>query len=119
MLVLGFLIIGMFAGLVAGVFGVGGGVVIIPGLIYLFQTTGLIPEHELMHVALGSSLASVVVTSAIAAIVHARKNNIKWPIAWQLIPGLLLGAIIGSYIATLMDTEWLLSIFAGFLALLS
>jgi uncharacterized membrane protein YfcA len=119
MLVLGFLIIGVIAGLVAGVFGIGGSVVIIPGLIYLFQMSGLIPEHELMHVVLGSSLASVVFTSAIAAMVHARKNNIQWPIARKLIPGLLLGALLGSYISTLMNTQWLMYIFAGFLALLS
>ncbi len=119
MLILGFLFLGVIAGLAAGVFGIGGGVIIIPGLIYLFQITALIPPHELMHVVLASSLASVAFTSLIAGIVHARKNNIRWPIAWQLIPGLLCGAIIGSYIATKLNTEWLLYMFAGFLALLS
>lgn len=119
MLLLGLLLLGMIAGLMAGIFGVGGGVIIIPGLVYLFQTTGLIPEAELMRVALGSSLASVVFTSSISVYVHTRKNNIKWPIAWKLIPGLVCGALLGPYFATLLDTQWLLYLFAGFLALLS
>jgi uncharacterized membrane protein YfcA len=119
MLLLGFLLIGALAGLLAGLLGVGGGIIIIPGLIYLFEITGLIPQSALMHVALGTSLASVVFTSAITATIHSRQQNIRWPIAWQLIPGLLLGALIGSYMASQLNTQWLMLLFAGFLAILS
>ncbi len=119
MLLLGFLFLGVIAGLLAGLLGIGGGVIIIPGLLYLFEVGELIPQQQLMHVALGSSLASVVFTSAIAVFIHSKKNNIHWSIARQLIPGLLLGAIIGSYTASLLDTQWLIFLFAVFLAILS
>jgi uncharacterized membrane protein YfcA len=119
MLLLSFLILGAIAGLLAGLFGIGGGVIIIPGLIYLFESTHIIPSHALMQVALGSSLASVVFTSTVAMIIHSRQNNILWPIARKLIPGLLVGAIIGSYATSQLNTQWLMVLFAGFLGILS
>lgn len=119
LLLMGFLILGMVAGLLAGLLGIGGGIIIIPGLIYLFETTQFIVPQELMRVALGTSLASVVFTTAITLMIHARHNNIRWPLAKQLIPGLLLGAIIGSYLASIIDTHLLAILFASFLLLLS
>ncbi len=119
MLLFGFLFLGMIAGLLAGLLGIGGGIIIIPGLIYLFKSTSLVVEQELMHIVLGSSLASIVLTSAIAIAVHARANLIRWDIARKLIPGLIVGAMIGPYVASQLNTQVLLLLFSGFLMLLA
>lgn len=114
-----FFILGMFAGLIAGILGIGGGTIIVPGLIYLFSAQHLVVKEELMHVVLGTSLASVTFTLILATIIHSKQKNIRWSIARQLIPGLILGAIIGPYITTHLNTQVLLILFASFLFLLS
>jgi uncharacterized protein len=119
LLIVSFAGLGILAGLLAGLFGIGGGIIIIPGLVHLFKTYGLIGSDNIMHVALGTSLASVVFTSMIALLVHSKQKMVRWPIVWQLVPGLLLGALLGSYLGSQLNTRWLTLIFAGFLALIA
>ncbi len=92
-------LLGLVAGLLAGLLGVGGGLVLVTSLVFLLPSQG-VPADAVMHAALGTSLASVVLTSMASTRAHARRGSVLWPsVAW-LVPGLLLGGWLGSLLAT-------------------
>ena len=91
-----YLAIGAVAGLVAGLFGVGGGVIIVPALIYAFAMQGL-PEAILTHMAVGTSLAIICVTSISSVRTHHKNGFVLWPVVKVFAPGLVVGVIIGVY----------------------
>lgn len=106
-------LIGMFSGLIAGLLGVGGGLVMVPVLLYSFRLQGY-DESLVLHLALGTSLA-VIVFNALASIrAHHRHGAVLWPLFRQLAPGLVLGTLLGSLLAAEMDTRWLQGLFAVF-----
>ena len=97
-------VLGLAAGLLAGLLGVGGGLVLVAALVLLLPAQGVPAEHA-VHAALASSLASVVITSLASTRAHARRGSVAWPSAAWLAPGLLLGGWLGSLVATRMDGE--------------
>lgn len=103
---LAYLLLGAVAGLFAGLLGIGGGLIIVPSLAYLFLWQDF-PAAIIMHLALGTSLATIVLTSLSSIRSHHRHGAILWPAAWQLTPGLLLGASSGAVIADMIDSRWL------------
>jgi uncharacterized membrane protein YfcA len=91
--------LGVIAGLLAGLLGVGGGLVLVGALALLLPQQG-VPREIAMQAALATSLASVLLTAASSAYAHARRGAVLWRhVAW-LLPGLLLGAWLGSRFAT-------------------
>lgn len=98
------LLLGGLAGLLAGLFGLGGGVVIVPTLLGLFSAQQFSNEH-IMIMAIATSLATIILTSISSIITHHRLGTILWSRAWRLIPGIILGAGIGGVVAGLIDTE--------------
>ena len=111
MLLLGYILLGAVAGLVAGIFGLGGGIVIVPTLIFTFSYLHF-PTEVLMHLAVGTSLSTILFTSLSAIYVHYKKLAIDWPLAIKLSLGMLLGGLIGAYLAEFMSGELLQRIFA-------
>lgn len=105
--------VGVVAGLIAGLLGLGGGVVIVPALALTFAALGL-PEAVLMHLAVGTSLAAIVPTSASSVLAHARRQAVDWPIFKALLPGLVPGAVAGALIADRLPSELLARIFGIF-----
>ena len=95
-------LLGIAAGLLAGLLGVGGGLVLVAGLALLLPAQGVASE-SVMHAALGTSLASVIITSIASTRAHALRGSVLWPSAAWLVPGLLLGAWLGSQVATRLD----------------
>nr|WP_221188363.1 sulfite exporter TauE/SafE family protein [Halomonas cerina] len=97
-LLIGYLVLGAAAGTLAGLYGVGGGLIIVPALIVVFDLQGVSPEVA-MHLAVGTSLATIVVTGASSAWGHHRRGSIRprWFLA--MLPGLILGAIAGVFVA--------------------
>jgi uncharacterized membrane protein YfcA len=94
--------LGAIAGVLAGLLGVGGGLVLVGALAWLLPWQG-VPAGEAMHAALATSLASILVTGASSARSHHRRGSVLWPsVAW-LLPGLLLGAWLGSFVATALS----------------
>ncbi len=89
-----YLITGAVAGTMAGLFGVGGGLIIVPALIVVFSFQGFSPEVT-THVAVGTSLATIVLTSLSSTLGHYRKQAIFWPAVAMLMPGLVIGAWLG------------------------
>lgn len=112
-ILLGYLSLGLLAGLLAGLLGVGGGLVIVPALLFLFRYQGF-PEALCMHLAVGSSLASVVFTSVSSGLAHHRRGAVCIRTVMLLTPGILVGAVLGAWLADRVTARLLQWIFGGF-----
>ena len=111
LLYLGF---GCLAGLLSGLVGIGGGIVIVPFLVWHFAALGF-ADHLLMVMAVATSLATIIITSISAAWAHHRRGAVLWPVVWLLLPGIMLGSALGSIIADLLPSRWFRLVFAAFL----
>lgn len=109
-----FVIIGLISGFTAGLLGVGGGLVVVPALIFLFAFTGF-PSDHLTQMAMGTSLVSIIFSSATAAISHVIHlgKEAKW--FWIIVPCLLLGSILGVIFASALSGTVLKIIFIIFI----
>ncbi len=116
---IGLLILGMVAGTLAGLLGVGGGGVIVPALVFLLHDHPQIPPEHLMHIALGTSLATIVLTSLSSIYAHNKRGAVKWQIVTQLTGGIIVGALLGAAVAASLSSRMLSIIFGIFLLLLS
>lgn len=114
-LLLIYMLIGSAAGLLGGLFGLGGGAVVVPVLIYTFTLTG-INELVLTHLAIGTSLATIVVTSLSSIYTHQRNRAVLWRVSFWMAPGIGIGVIAGGVLATEMSGARLQMLFGMFLA---
>lgn len=94
--VLLYLVLGAFSGLLAGLFGVGGGAIIVPVLIYAFSRQGMPPE-VLSHMAVGTSLAVICLTSISSVRTHHRNGFVLWNSFKLMAPALIVGVLVGVY----------------------
>ncbi|MEM5537164.1 sulfite exporter TauE/SafE family protein [Neptuniibacter pectenicola] len=101
-----YLVLGAAAGVVAGLFGIGGGLLIVPVLILCFELQGMSAE-VLTHAAVATSLATIVATSISSTLAHHRKGAVRWDIFKPLALGILVGAVLGVKTAGQMKGEWL------------
>ena len=97
-----YLAIGAIAGFAAGLFGVGGGLIIIPILYVVFTHMGYDPS-VIMHMALGTSLATIIVTSISSVTAHHKKGAVLWSVFKNLAPGLVIGSFMGAGVAGIMS----------------
>ncbi|MEO5353587.1 MAG: sulfite exporter TauE/SafE family protein [Magnetococcus sp. XQGC-1] len=109
----GYLATGLMAGVTAGLFGLGGGIVIIPALLFLFHLDGINPVIS-MHLAVGTSLATIIFTNLSAAWNHHQHGSVSWPMLRRYLPGVLLGVWMGAQLAALLDGNLLRSLFGLF-----
>lgn len=109
---------GIAAGFLAGLLGIGGGLVIVP-LLYFWFSADPVAAPYAMHLALGSSLAFIVVNSGTAAITHARLDGVRWTEAKRLAPGLAVGSLAGAALADLLPTNVLAKYFGVFLLVMA
>ncbi|UXY53335.1 sulfite exporter TauE/SafE family protein [Pseudomonas tohonis] len=113
-----YLVLGACAGVLAGLFGVGGGMIIVPVLVLTFTAQGFDPS-VLTHLAVGTSLATIIFTSVNAVREHHRKGAVRWHIfAWMTL-GILLGAALGSLTAKAIQGPMLQKIIGCFAILVS
>jgi uncharacterized membrane protein YfcA len=108
-----YLLLGTLAGLLAGLLGIGGGIVVVPVLYFVFQSQYL-PAELLMHMAVGSSLATVVCTSITSAYAHHRRGAVLWDVVKRLAPGIVVGAWMGAAIAGYLPSDGLRVFFGLF-----
>ena len=109
-----FLIIGALAGFAAGLFGVGGGTIIVPLLFIVFTQMDYSPDN-VMHLALGTSLATIIITSISSLMAHNKKGAVMWPVFKNLAPGLAIGCFLGAGIAGKLSGLYLQLIVGVFL----
>ena len=110
------LVIGAFAGLLAGLLGVGGGIILVPAFFFAFQALGY-DSPQLMQMCLGTSLATIIVTSVRSVLAHNKKGAVSWDILRGWAPGIAAGAVVGFFIASSLRSTALQMIF-GVLAII-
>lgn len=113
--ILVYLCCGAVAGVLAGLLGVGGGIVIVPMLVSVFPSQGIPPEY-VQQLALGTSLASIMITSISSARAHHKRGAVHWDIFRRITPGILIGTFCGGLVASHMPTLFLKIFFICFLA---
>lgn len=104
------LLIGAVAGVLAGLLGVGGGIVLVPAFFYLFSSLGYSGD-SLMQVCLATSLATIIVTSARSVMSHHKKGAVDWDILRSWAPGIVIGAVLGVFVANRLESNVLTLLF--------
>lgn len=111
--VVGLLTLGAATGFAAGLLGIGGGMLMVPFLTMLFTARGFPAEH-VVHVAIATSLTTILFTSMSSVRAHHKRGAVIWPVVRLLAPGIVVGSLIGAQIAGLLKTPWLALVFAVF-----
>lgn len=108
------LLLGCFTGFSAGLLGIGGGMIMVPFLTFLFTQYGFPAEH-IVHMAIATSMSTILFTSLSSVRAHHKRGVVRWDIVASLTPGILLGGLIGGgEIFAALKTSWLSLIFASF-----
>ena len=102
----GYLALGAVAGFLAGLFGVGGGLVLVPVLLLMFDAQHFSVEHT-MHLALGTSMATIVFTSLASMRKHHQHGAVNWQVVRRITPGILLGTALGALLASFIPARGL------------
>ena len=106
--------LGVVAGFIAGLFGVGGGLIIVPVLILIFQSNQFSPD-VIVHMAIGTSLATIIFTSISSVYAHHfRHKAVRWDVVKQLAPGIIIGTFTGAVIADAISASMLQKFFGFF-----
>lgn len=113
-LMLIYLGMGAIAGVLAGLLGIGGGLVIVPMLVFCLTWQG-VPQEFIMHIALGTSMASIMFTAVSSFWAHHRRGAVRWAVVRRIVFGILLGTFLGACIAARMSTDFLKGFFVIFL----
>ena len=99
---LGYVAIGAAVGFFAGMLGIGGGAIMVPLLVMVFEAQGL-PKSHILHLAVGTGMATILFTSVASVRAHAARGAIRWDIARDITPGILAGGLVGSWIASFIS----------------
>lgn len=111
---LAYLLLGLVAGFVAGLLGVGGGLIIVPILIWLFEAQGVAAGIQ-PHLALGTSLASILFTSISSVRAHHLHDAVDWNVVRRVAPGIIMGTLLGAWLASFIPARPLKIFFVIFL----
>jgi uncharacterized membrane protein YfcA len=109
-----YLTVGAIAGVLAGLLGIGGGLVIVPMLVFCMELQQL-PQELVMHMSLGTSMASIMFTSVSSSMAHHRRGAVDWSIVRRIVIGIIVGVYLGAYVASRMSTGTLKAFFVVFL----
>ncbi len=113
-LIASYLLLGAFAGILAGLLGIGGGLIIVPALILLFEAQN-IHSDIIVHLALGTSLATIAITALSSIRSHHKRGAVLWHVVRQMSPGLFFGTLAGAWLAGLLHGDWLRAIVCIFM----
>ena len=108
-----YLLTGIVAGFLAGLLGVGGGLVIVPVLTFIF-TAQHFPASHILHLALGTSLASILFTSVSSLRAHHAHGAVNWQLVRGVTPGILAGTFLGTVLAAQLSSNFLKGFFVMF-----
>lgn len=108
-----YLLLGAAVGTLAGLLGVGGGLIIVPVLVFMFRQQH-IDASVIIHSAVGTSLATIFFTAISSVRAHHRRGAVRWRIFWQLAPGIAIGALLGAWLASGIPASLMRRAFAVF-----
>lgn len=115
-LIVALLALGALIGFAAGLLGIGGGMLQVPFMTYILATQGFSPEYT-VHVAIATSLATIMFTSLSSVRAHHKRGAVLWPVVALLAPGILIGSWMGPWLGAQMNSAALAGFFAVFVAL--
>lgn len=119
MWIAGYLLLGAFSGVFAGMLGIGGGLVLVPALALMFATQGQIPAAETLHMALGTSMASIIFTAMASIRTHHKHGAVRWDVVKTITPGILLGTGVGTLFAASVPARPLAIFFTFFVCVVA
>ncbi len=114
-----YLVLGAFTGFAAGMLGIGGGLVLVPILTMMFAAQGVFPPGEVLHMALGTSMASIIFTAIASLRAHHSHGAVLWDVVKTITPGILIGTGVGTLFASNVPVRALAVFFAGFVCLVA
>jgi uncharacterized membrane protein YfcA len=110
-----YLLLGLFVGLFAGMLGIGGGMLLVPLLVFMFSAQDF-PAGRTLHLALGTSLTTIVFTSLSSIRAHHMRGAVRWDIVRGAAAGLVLGTVFGAFLADWLDARLLAVVFVIFVS---
>ncbi len=113
-----FLLLGSFVGFMAGLLGIGGGGIMVPILTSIFLLHGVAIE-KVVHLALGTSMASMIVTTFSSFRSHNLKGSVVWLAVKRMVYGIILGTFFATFLASYLSSEYLAIFFALFMTFVS
>ena len=114
-----YLALGLATGVLAGLLGVGGGLLMVPMLVMMFSAQAGFPVGEILHMALGTSMAVILFTSLASLRAHHRHGAVMWPVVAQITPGILLGTGVGTLFAAQVPAKPLAIFFTAFVCVVA
>lgn len=114
-LIAALLAMGAFGGFSAGLLGIGGGMILVPFITMIFSAKGF-PPDIIVHMAIATSLGTILFTSLSSVRAHHLHGAVRWPIVFLLAPGILLGSWVGPWIGKQLPSATLALVFAGFIS---
>ena len=100
---LGYLAIGVFVGFFGGMLGIGGGAIMVPLLVMMFEARGF-PREQWIHLAVGTGMSTILFTSLSSVRAHAKRGTVRWEVARAMTPGILVGGVAGVALAGTFST---------------
>jgi uncharacterized membrane protein YfcA len=116
--ILSYLLLGSIVGFMAGLLGIGGGGIMVPVLTAMFLMQG-IPVEKVVHLALGTSMASIVMTSISSLHSHHAKQGVIWNVVKKMSLGIIIGTFLATFVASYASSVYLAIFFAIFMAYVS
>ena len=113
------LAVGSIAGFIAGLLGIGGGMIIVPVVLWVLQMKGLGGIEHAQHLAVGTSFAIMVFTTFSSVMAQQRKGSVDWAVVRRMAPGMVVGVMIGSMLAKRLSNEALQVFFIVFVVLVA
>lgn len=107
-------LLGILVGFIAGLLGVGGGGILVPMLTSMYLSAQIVPSHAI-HLALGTSMASIITTTFSSAFSHYKNHNVDWPHIKAMVPLIIVGAILISFLIPFINTTFLAVFFSLFM----
>lgn len=117
-IIISLLLLGSAVGFTAGLLGVGGGAIMVPGLTAIFLYQGVSVDNVL-HLALGTSMASIIFTSISSLRAHHSRDGVIWDIVKQMVMGILIGSFLATFVASSISSLFLAIFFSIFMAYVS
>lgn len=113
-----YILTGLLIGLLSGLLGIGGGLVAVPALLWIFTHQG-VAYAVTMHMAIGTSLGGIIFTSLAAVLAFNKQQSIVWPYVVRMLPGIIIGTLVGAAISDHISTHGLKIFFGVFVLIMA